>query len=149
MLRLPSCTRWQGKVHAYCDELSAALTKLVAAERKVVPVLKQLQSAAAKLTAARKKGNAEAVKDAQARVSAAVVSLQSARAEVRFAGEKVANIVKAAGLQGKLTKKQSAATIEAMLKELAKRGVPASDLRKIAGSALTPKPIDILAALQA
>lgn len=54
--------------------------------------------------------------------------------------------MKSAGMQGRLTKKQSSAVVAALLTELERRGVPASDLRKVASKALAPGPIDVLAA---
>ncbi len=148
-LRLPSCTRWQGKVREYCTELSAAVEKLVAAENRVLPVLKRLQSAAARLVAARTAGNAAGVTKAQADVDTAVASLEAARAASSSAGKELARIVKAAGVQGVLTKADSVETIDALLAALARVGVPALDLRKIAPSALRPGRIDVLAALAA
>jgi hypothetical protein len=145
--RLPSCTRWQGKVRAYCAELSAAVAELVAAEKKVLPVLLRLQAAAGKLTAARAKGNAQAVAAAEASVRSEARSLRSARSVSSAAGKDVGRIVSAAGVQGVLTKGQSAAVVDALLAELAARGVPASDLRRVAPSVLAPARIDVLAAL--
>lgn len=148
-LRPPSCTRWQAKVRAYCAELSAAVTKLVTVERKVLPVLQELQGAAAKLTTARKKGDKQAVEAAQVKVNRAVVSLRAARSASSTAGKEVARVVKSAGIQGRLTKAQSVAVVDALLAELQKRGIPATDLRKIAPVALEPGRIDVFAALGA
>lgn len=146
-LRLPSCTKWQGKVRSYCEDLGAAAAKLVAAEARVVTVLTQLQDAAAKLAASRKAGGAQAVKDAQARVNAVAASLRAARAATSAAGKQVATLVRAAGVQGKVSKAQSAVTIDALLSSVAKRGVPPADLRSVAPSALMPRPVDVLATL--
>ena len=148
-LKLPSCTRWEAKVRAYCTELSVAVTKLVIAERKVFPALVGLQSAAAKLTSARRKGDEQAVKAAQAKVNKAVASLRAARSTSSAAGKKVAHIVRSAGVQGRLTKQQSVAVVDALLAELQKRGVPASDLQKVAPAVLRPAATDVLAALGA
>lgn len=148
-LRLPSCTRWQGKVREYCTQLSAAVEKVVAAESKVLPVLKRLQTAAAKLVAARTAGNAAGVTKAQSDVDTAVAALTAARAASSDAGKEVARVVKAAGVKGVLNRADSAATLDALLAELDRVGVPASDLRKIAPSALRPGRIDVLAALSA
>lgn len=149
VLRLPSCSRWQGKVREYCTQLSAAVAKLVTSESKVLPVLKRLQTAAAKLVAARTAGNAAGVAKAQADVDSAVASLEAARGESGGAGKEVARIVRAAGVRGLLTKADSADTINALLAELGRVGVPALDLRKIAPSALQAGRIDVLAALGA
>lgn len=148
-LKLPSCTRWQARVRAYCTELSSAATKLVAAERRVLPALVDLQGSAAKLTAARRKGDKQAVDAAQAKVNKAAASLRDARSASSAAGRVVARVVKSAGVQGKLTRAASAAVVGALLAELGKRGVPASDLRKIAAKALAPGSIDVLATLGA
>jgi predicted lipoprotein len=148
-LKLPSCTRWDAKVRAYCTELSAAVTKLVIAERKVFPVLGGLQSAAAKLTSARRKGDKQAAQAAQAKVNKAVASLRAARSTPSAAGKELARIVRSAGIQGRLTKQQSVAVVDALLAELQKRGVPAADLRKIAPAVLQPGATDVLAALGA
>jgi hypothetical protein len=148
-LKLPSCTRWEAKVRLYCTELSAAVIKLVTAERKVFPALVGLQSAAAKLTSARRKGDEQAAKAAQVKVNKAVASLRAARSTSSAAGKEVARIVRSAGVQGRLTKQQSVAVVDALLAELQKRGVPASDLQKIAPTVLQPGATDVLAALGA
>jgi hypothetical protein len=57
--------------------------------------------------------------------------------------------VRSAGVQGRLTKQQSVAVVDALLAELQKRGVPASDLQKIAPTVLQPGATDVLAALGA
>jgi hypothetical protein len=148
-LRLPSCTRWQGKVRGYCERLSESVARLVGAEHEVVTVLTRLQAAAGKLAAARRAGSASGLERAQGTANDLAASLRSARGAARTAGKQVAAIVRAAGVRGRLTKAQSAATVDALLAQLAKRGVPAADLRAAAPSALAPGPVDVLAALGA
>lgn len=132
-LRLSSCARWEGKVRAYCTELSAAVRELVSAERAVLPALKRLQGAA------RTKGD----------VPAAVASLQGARRKAGAAGREVARIVRSAGVRGALSRAESADVVAALLAELGRRGVPASDVRTVVPAASLQRPIDVLAALGA
>jgi len=144
-----SCARWQGKVRAYCEQLSTAAAQLVAAERAVVPILTRLQSAATKLAAARRAGDAKAVEAHERKVGALAESLSSARAAAAAAGKRVAGIVEGAGVHGTLSTAESAATMDALLARLARLGVPAADLRSLAPAAFGPRPIDVLAALAA
>ncbi len=146
-VQLPSCTRWEGKVRVYCVELSEAVRKLTSTERKVLPALKRLQSAGTRLAAARAAGNTQAAKKAQTSVNSAAASLQAARSASRAAGKAVARVIRAAGVRGVLTKAESAHVVDALLAELAKRGVPTADVRRIAPQALRPGPIDVLATL--
>ncbi|HEY7382002.1 MAG TPA: hypothetical protein VH572_12385 [Gaiella sp.] len=101
----------------------------------------------AALAAARRSGSATALAGAQQRASDSAASLASARTAAATAGKRVAGVVRAAGVQGRLTRAQSAATIDALLAELAKRGVPAAELRALVPAALAPKPTDVLATL--
>jgi hypothetical protein len=146
-LHLPPCTRWQGRTRAYCRKLEAEATKLVAAERAVLPALKRLESAGTALRNARAKHDAQATASAQAKVKAAAGAVEAARAAARAAGKSAAGTMRAAGVQGKLTRKQADAATAALLDRLAKQGVPTAALRKLAGSALTSAPVDLLAAL--
>jgi hypothetical protein len=146
-LKLPSCTRWQGKTRAYCRKLDAEATKLDAAERAVLPALKRLQSAGTALRKARAKHDAKGTASAEAQVKTAADAVTAARAAARAAGKSVADTVRAAGVQATLTRKQADAATAAMLARLAKQGVPTAELRKIAGSALTSAPTDLLAAI--
>jgi hypothetical protein len=123
------------------------VTALVAAEGKVVAALARLQTAATKLAAARRSGSATALAGAQQRASDSAASLRSARKTAAAAGKRVAGVIRAAGVRGRLNGSQSAATVDALLAELAKRGVPAAELRALVPTALAPKPTDVLATL--
>ena len=149
VLRLPACTRWQGAVRTYCRRLEDAVTALVAGEQRVVVVLGRVQSAATALTAARKTGKRGRIEAAEAKARKETAALADARTATSAAGKRVAGLIRAAGVRGRLTKAQSAATIDALLATLARRGVPASDVRAVAPAALTPKPVDVLATLGA
>lgn len=146
--RLPSCARWEGKVRAYCADLSAAVTELVTAESKVLPTLKRLQDAAAGLARAHASGSARAGAKARAEVDAAAASLRAARRAASAAGANVAGVIEQGGVQGTLSRPDSARVVGALLGELGKRGVPASDLRRIAPAAIRTGQIDVLVALR-
>jgi hypothetical protein len=146
-LKLPSCASRPSALRVYCARLSAALTTLTAAEHRVVLTLGRMQVAAAKLTAARKSGNASRITAATAAARKESAALVSARADARTAGKKVAALVRSVGVRGTLTKAESAAVMDALLARLAKRGVPAADLRALARAPLTPAPVDVLATL--
>jgi hypothetical protein len=146
-VKLPSCGGRPAALRVYCARLSDALVKLAAAEHRAVVVLARMQSAAARLTAARKSGNASRIAAATATARKQSAALTAARAEARAAGTKVAALVRSVGVRGTLTKAEAARVIDALLARLAKRGVPAADLRAIAPAALTAKPVDVLAAL--
>jgi hypothetical protein len=146
-LRLPACTKWQGKVRAYCQELETAVTRLASAEHRVVGVVTRLQAAAGRLAAARRAGDASAASAAEQTVSSLAGALESARRAARVEGKRVASVIARAGVQGKLTAAQSSASTNALLAVLAKRGVPAAGLRALAPAALGPGPVDVLATL--
>jgi hypothetical protein len=148
-VKLPSCGRWEGKVRAYCVELSAAVERLAAAEGRVLPILKRLQGAGTRLSAARARGDTRGVEAANEDVRDAAAALRTTRAAVAAAGSVVGRVVSAAGVQGKLTKAESERVVDALLGELARHGVPAAELRKAAPAALASGSIDVLAALGA
>jgi hypothetical protein len=147
LVTLPSCAKWEGAVRTYCRQLGEAAKALVADEHRVVLVLARLQSAATKLAAARKAGDKGKVATAEARARTETAALGDARAAASAAGKRVATLVRSVGVRGTLTKAQSAATIDALLARLARRGVPASDLRAVAPAALRPKQTDVLVTL--
>jgi hypothetical protein len=68
--------------------------------------------------------------------------LRSARAGASFAAA-----LRAAGATGAMTAEQRAAGNEAVLQRLVAAGVPRAQIVSVAGTALAPAPLDVLAAL--
>jgi hypothetical protein len=150
VLRLSSCEKRKGKLRTYCEQLSAGLQRLVRAENGVLAAATQLQAGIATLAAARKSRNTKATADAEGKVRSQTAALVAARKAAAAAGAQVSRIVTAVGVRGRLTKAQSAATIRALLANLAKQGVPSTKLRALLpAGALTAKPTDFLATLRA
>jgi len=146
-LHLPGCAGFAPGDRATCERLASTSRAYVAAVQRVTDVASTLATTVGRESAARKAGHKAAARRQARRALALVPTLRrSARAQSQ-AGASFAAALRAAGASGAMTAEQRAAGNDAMLQRLVAAGVKRGQITAIAGAALTPAPLDVLAAL--
>jgi hypothetical protein len=140
-LRLPACT------DAICDRVTTTARAYVAAVQHVTDVASTLATTVGRESAARKAGHRAAASRQARRALKLVPTLRKAARAQATAGAAFAAALRAAGATGAMTADQRATGNEAVLTGLVKAGVKRGEIAAIAGAALTPAPLDPLAAL--
>jgi hypothetical protein len=143
---LPSCRRWHGAAARFCKLLRPLEQPWSQAAAQVASI-DALSSTTNRASAATAAGDATAI----AQQSAAGRQLQAQEAtaltQQTAAGKALAAALKAQRIRFRLTRAQSAQTIKAVERALAKQGIASSALTPLAGGALTPAAVDLLRAL--
>ena len=98
-------------------------------------------------SAAKKAGNKAAVAKQEQALTSLERELATATAARRKAGAKLAATLRDTKAPIKLTRAQVAEGLEAVKTRVGRSGLGAAKLSALAGQALTPRPIDVLAAL--
>jgi hypothetical protein len=146
-LDLPRCDSGAAPARATCRRLTRTARAYVAAVQRVAEVATTLATTVGRESAARKARHLAAAKRQARRALDLVPTLRAeARAQAK-AGTAFAGALRAAGAAGEMTAEQDAAGNEAALKRLAAAGVARTKITAVAGAALTPAPLDVLATL--
>jgi hypothetical protein len=146
-LHLPGCAGMATGNRAACERLGSAAEAYVAAVQRVTDVASTLATTVGRESAARKAGHKAAARRQARRALALVATLRAAARAQAKAGASFAAALRAAGAAGAMTAEQRAAGNEAVLQRLAAAGVPRAEIVAVAGTALVPAPLDVLAAL--
>jgi hypothetical protein len=146
--RLPTCAGRPAAVRSFCSALRANLADAVAAAQRGAAVAAALLTTVDRETKARKTHHAAALKRQLAAGDALVRALKAARRSEGAIGAKIASLITAQHVTGQLTAQQDATAIAAVLRRLKAHGVRQATLRRLAPSALTPAPYDLVAHLR-
>jgi hypothetical protein len=146
-LHLPGCAGFAPGDRATCDRLASTSRAYVAAVQRVTDVASTLATTVGRESAARKAGHKAAARRQARRALALASTLRRAARAQSKAGASFAAALRATGATGAMTAEQRAAGNEAALQRLVAAGVPRGKIVAIAGTALAPAPLDILAAL--
>lgn len=144
-LTLPSCSGLHGKDRTTCRRLEALAKHYAVAVERVKDAATALSTTANRFGAANAAGNARDVKKQERAARKLVRRLQSAVRARGRAGAKLAALLRAAGVSGRLTASQTSNAVDAVLTALAQAGVPEDTARALLGSATTPGAVDVLA----
>jgi hypothetical protein len=146
-LHLPGCAGFAPGDRATCERLTSTSRAYVAAIQHVTDVASTLATTVGRESAARKAGHKAAARRQARRALALVPTLRRAGRAQSKAGAAFAAALRAAGATGGMTAEQRAAGNEAVLHRLVAAGVPRGRIVAVAGTALAPAPLDVLAAL--
>jgi hypothetical protein len=146
-LDLPRCDSGTAQARATCTRLTRTARDYVAAVQRVTDVASTLAITVGRESAARKAGHATSAKRQAHRALALVPTLRAAARAQSRAGAAFATALRAAGASGQMTAEQDAAGNEAALRRLVRAGVARNEIVAVAGAALTPAPLDVLATL--
>jgi hypothetical protein len=146
-LHLPGCAGVATGDRATCRRLGSAAQAYVAAVQRVTDVATTIATTVGRESAARKAGHRAAARRQARRAVALVRTLRAAARAQAKAGASFAAALRAAGATGAMTAEQRAAGNEAVLQRLVAAGVPRGEIVAVAGTALAPAPLDVLAAL--
>ncbi len=142
---LPSCARFHEAAAAtYCATLRAAETALLVQSAQAAAIDKALYTTISRDSAAIK-AHSYAVAEQQAThfkaLHASFAAVLGARAH---AGVQVAALLRQAGATGTATSAQSAKAIKAVERQLSRAGIATAAIKRLAGSALTPRKTNFL-----
>jgi hypothetical protein len=144
---LPSCRRYHGRLRTFCSGLRGDDARFVVAVRHTTAVARALETTVGRATAARTAGDSAALALQEKTAQRLSVEFRSAVRAQRSAGAKVAERLRAAHLRYRLSAKQHAAAVRAVLARLAPSAITAAELRPVAGGAFSPGGVDLLALL--
>jgi len=142
--RLPSCTRYHGRLKRYCVGLRADNARLVKAARQTAAVAHALETTVGRAAAAQAAGDQSAITLQAATAKLLSTQFRSALRAEASAGSRVAKRLRAANVRLRLSTAQSASAIQAVLARLAPQGITGADLAPVAAAALRPGPVDLL-----
>jgi hypothetical protein len=142
---MPGCGREPAAPAGFCAALRAGVLAYVKAVRAATADDDALEITVDRESGAARAGAATALKLQERTGSRLVAQLRAASKTERTAGAKITKLLGARGVSGSLDTAQTATGIHRITAALAKRGVRASMLP---ASALTPVPIDLVAALK-
>jgi hypothetical protein len=146
-LHVPGCAGLSPGDRATCDRLASTARSYAAAVQRVTDVASTLATTVGRESAARKAGHKAAARRQARRALALVPALRAAARAQSKAGASLASALRAAGAGGSMSAEQRAAGNEAVLRRLVAAGVPRGTIVAVAGTALSPAPLDVLAAL--
>jgi hypothetical protein len=146
-LDLPRCDSGTAQARATCRRLTRAARAYVIAVQRVTEAASTLAITVGRESAARKAGHTTAAKRQARRALALVPTLRAAARAQSSAGASFAAALRAAGASGQMTADQDATGDKAVLRRLVAAGVKRDDIVSVAGTTLTPAPLDVLGAL--
>jgi hypothetical protein len=142
--RLPSCTRYRGRLLSFCAGLRADNARLVKAARHTAAVANALETTVGRATAAGAAADRSAIALQAATAKRLSAQFRRALGDQATAGRRVAARLRAANVRMRLNAKQSATAITIVLARLTPDAITAADLAPTAASALRPGPVDLL-----
>jgi hypothetical protein len=145
---LPSCSRFSGRARTFCTKLRPLAREYLAAVKEVAAIDAALVQTVDMQSAAANAGNATALAQQDAQGQQLETQLSAAIATEHKLGKKIAKVVKAYHVSGNLSKHQDAHGIAYIKKSLEQKGLSATSIETLAGSALKPHAIKILAVMR-
>jgi hypothetical protein len=140
---LRACHGLHRKAKRYCEKLRAVETSLLARSGETAAIDEAMYTTISRDTAAIDAGDYAAAEAQVSHFEALHSQFESALAGQGSDGEKLAALLREAHVKGTLTKAKSALAIKWLEGQLTKHAVTTAELRPLAGSTLTPKPVNI------
>ncbi len=147
-VKLPSCTRYRGRLLRFCSALRADDALLVLAARHTAAVAKARETTVGRATGALAAGDRSAMALQAATAKRLSAQFRRALHDQATVGGRIATRLRAASLRLRLTTGQSATAIQILLARLAPDAITATELAPVAASALSPGPVDLLKRLE-
>ncbi len=144
---LPGCGRWRGATLSFCKRLRAAESRWVGAAQEVARIEEALATTTNRASAALAARDNAGIA-LQASTGRALEAREAgALAAKNAAGNDMAATLRRAGIRFRLSRAQSRLAIKAVERALTKLGVSTTTLMPLAGGALKPSAVDLLATL--
>jgi hypothetical protein len=144
---LPGCGKVESAQLALCRRVQAAASAYLAAVDRYAATVAAVRKTVERDSAAKKAGNKAAVAKQEQALTSLQREVATAAAARRKAGAKLAATLRDTKASIKLTRAQVADGLEAVKTRVGRSGLGAAKLSAVAGPALNPRPIDVLAAL--
>jgi hypothetical protein len=144
---LPGCAKVPSAKLGLCRRVQAAASGYLAAVDRYAATATAVRKTVERDSAAKNAGNKAAVAKQEQALTSLMRQLESAAVGRRKAGVKLAATLRDTKASIKLTWAQVAEGLEAVKTRVARSGLGAARFSALAGPALTPRPIDVLAAL--
>lgn len=143
--KLPSCAGKPAQLQSFCKTLRAELADQIAAAQRSAAIADALLRTVDRETKAHKTHHAAALRRQSKAGNRFVADLKAAERREYALGAKIAGLVGAQNVTGQLTTAQDATAIASILRKLSAHGVRQATVRRLAPSALTARPYDLLA----
>jgi hypothetical protein len=144
---LPGCAKVGSAKLGLCRRVQTAATAYLTAVDRYAATATAVRKTVERDSAAKKAGNKDAVAKQEQALTRLKRELATAIAARRKAGAQLAATLRDTKASIKLTRAQVAEGLEAVKTRVGRSGLGAAKLSALAGPALTPRPIDALAAL--
>jgi hypothetical protein len=145
--QVATCPHWQGQPPDFCTNLSADLAGLVKSATGLGSVESAIATTIGRESGAVKQHNTAAAKLQDQHLVGLNTQAQAAVRSYRAASARLASLYRSVGLRVTMTEAQDAKTIQALVSRAARAGTNAGTLRQVAGDALAPRALDVLALL--
>jgi hypothetical protein len=143
--KLPSCAGKPAALRPFCRTLRADLADQIAAAQRSAAIAAALLTTVDRETKAHKTHHAAALRRQSKAGDRLVADLKAAERREHAIGARIATLVSAHNVTGQLTAAQDAAAIASILRKLRAHGVSRATVQRLAPSALTAGPYDLLA----
>ncbi len=140
---LPSCHSLHGNAERYCKKLRAVETSLLARSDESAAIDEAMYTTISRDTAAIDADDYTAAETQASHFGALHAQFESTLAAQGSDGAKLAALLKEAHVKGTLTKPKAAVAIKWLDSQLAKHAITTAELSPLAGTTLTPKPLNI------
>jgi hypothetical protein len=143
--KLPSCVGKPAELQSFCRTLRAELADQIAAAQRSAAIDDALLTTVDRETKAHKTPPAAALRRQSKAGDRLVTDLDAAEHREHALGAKIAKLIAAHNVAGQLTAAQDATAIASIQRKLNAQGVRHATLQRLAPSALTAQPYDLLA----
>ena len=140
----PSCIGVDPRLASYCQRLAVAAARVATDELTVAGATDAIATAVARESGANATGDAAAAANQERNARALVDQLAAALRTQAADGAAMAGIIRSEHVSMTLTTDQSAQAIQVLLADVARQGVTSDEIRPLAGTALTPHPVDVV-----
>ena len=143
--KLPSCAGKPPGLRSFCQTLRADLADQIAGAQRSAAIARALLTTVDRETKAHKAHQPAALRRQSKAGDRLVSDLKAAERREHGIGAKIATLIGAQNVTGQLSAAQDATAIASILRKLNADGVRQSTVQRLAPSALTPGPYDLLA----
>jgi hypothetical protein len=143
--KLPSCAGKPSGLRSFCRALRADLADQIAAAQRSAAIADALLTTVDRETKAHKTHHAAALRRQSSAGNRLVTDLKAAERREHAVGAKIARLIVAEHVTGRLTVAQDATAIAEILKKLRAHGVRQATVKRLAPSAITARLYDLLA----
>lgn len=143
--KLPSCAGKPAGLQSFCRTLRAELADQIAAAQRSAAIAGALLTTVNRESKAHETHHAAALRRQSNAGDRLVTDLKAAERREHALGARIATLIGAQNVTGQLTAAQDATAIASILRKLNAHGVRQATVQRLAPSALTARPYDLLA----